>query len=396
MWQRLRHLADGLWLVPGLVVCVFALLGIVVGELERSGRTTNSPFVYSGDASAAATILSTIAGSLITVAGLTFSITIVTLQLVSSQYSPLALRDFLVDRVTQLTAGVFVGVFAFSLLVLRTVSAGAERVPQVGVTLAIGLAVGALGLLLFFIHHTLSRMRVGRIAADIRRRAERVHPTHEDGSRLARPDPAEGASVHASSAGFVVRVDLATLERSLPPGATSVRVHARVGDFVVPGACVLDVTVAELGRDEAARLADAVVVGDERDMREDEALGLRQLADIALRALSPALDDPTTACTCIGHMTALLQPLSERPDGSQSLALRSGSVDVSLARVRFDELLEPLLEVGRRCEDGRTRSMVLAALETVARGAHAAGCHDNADIARREAMLLEKKYTGSA
>lgn len=390
MLHRLRELADGLWLVPGAIVIAFVGLGLAIGELERGQSSTGSTFVYSGDAASARTILATVAGSLVTVSGLTFSITLVALQLVSSQYSPLALREFLADRVTQITAGVSVGVFAFALIVLRTVSAEPEpRIPRVGVTLSIVLGVAALGLLLVFIHHTVSRMRVDRIAADIRRRSERLVASR--GRTLA--ESAEGATdehvpVRAAQTGFVDRVDLDVLARSLPEDISSVRVTVRPGDFVVTGTEVLDVATTSVDDAVCARIRAAVVVGDERDVRADEALGLRQLADIALRALSPGINDPTTACTCVGHMTALLREAAAREGGSEIAHLRDGAVRVSLARVRFDELLEPLLEVGRASDDVRPRAAVAAALDAVADAASAAGDEQRASHARREATRL--------
>lgn len=388
MLGKLRELADGLWLVPGAIVIAFAGLGLAVGELERTGGSTSSAFVYSGDAESATTILATVAGSLITVAGLTFSITLVALQLVSSQYSPLALRDFLADRVTQVTAGVFVGVFAFALLVLRTVrTEPVPSIPRVGVTLSIVLGIGALGLLLVFIHHTVSRMRVDRIAADIRRRSERLvaaRPVCESPASA----PADRESVPATATGFVARVDLDVLAKALPETVSSVWVTVRVGDFVVPGTTLLETAPRALDDDLRERLRAAVVVGDERDVRTDEGLGIRQLADIALRALSPGINDPTTACTCVGHLTALIGAAAARQDGCEISLLRDGAVRVSLPRVRFEELLEPLLEVGRACDDVRPRAAVTAALDAVATAAAAAAEGQRAERVRSEALRL--------
>ena len=152
-WQNVTR---GLWFFPGLVTLAGAALALVLVEIDRVAGTEGIPFAFDGDASAARTILGTVAGSLITVAGLAFSITVVTLQLVSSQFTPRALRSFLGDRTSQLVAGAFVGIFVYCLLVLRVVRGedgeAEEFVPALAVGTSIALALLGLALLLVFIH----------------------------------------------------------------------------------------------------------------------------------------------------------------------------------------------------------------------------------------------------
>jgi uncharacterized membrane protein len=141
---RLRNLLQGFWFVPGLIAIALGALSFVVISIDRAAGPRGLSGAFDGDASAARSILSTIAGSLITVAGLAFTLTVVTLQLVSSQFTPRALRNFLGDRLNQLTAGSFVGIFLYCLLVLRSVRTRVEGqdgfIPALSVTVAILLA----------------------------------------------------------------------------------------------------------------------------------------------------------------------------------------------------------------------------------------------------------------
>jgi uncharacterized membrane protein len=168
-WQALR---SSFWLLPGLITAWMIVLAVVLIDIDRTSGPNGIDWAFSGDAEAARGILSTVAGSLITVAGLSFSITIVTLQLVAGQFTPRAIRGFLSDRVNQSVAGAFVGIFAYCLVVLRSVRAedtdGTNGfVPALAVSSAIALALAALGFLLLFIHHMGQLIQVSQIASRI-------------------------------------------------------------------------------------------------------------------------------------------------------------------------------------------------------------------------------------
>lgn len=166
-WQNVSR---GFWFYPGLVALAFAGLAVALVELDRALSADGLAVLFDGDASAARSILSTVAGSLITVAGLAFSITVVTSQLVSGQFTPRAIRSFFGDRVSELLAGAFVGIFAYCLVVLRAVRAESESdgfVPSLAVTVGILLGLVGLVLLLAFIHRITQLIKVENIAARI-------------------------------------------------------------------------------------------------------------------------------------------------------------------------------------------------------------------------------------
>lgn len=177
MAARLRarwlDLVDGFWFVPAAVALAYVFLALGLIAIDRSGGDGGVDAAFGGDAEAARGILSTIAGSLITVAGLTFSLTIVVLTLVSSQFSTRVVRNLLADRVNQIVAGSFTGLFAFCLIVLRTVRdpqpPEPEFVPALSVSVSIVLALFSLALLLVFIHHMGTSIQAPQIAARVGR-----------------------------------------------------------------------------------------------------------------------------------------------------------------------------------------------------------------------------------
>ncbi len=355
---RTRWLAvrESFWLLPSAVIAGLGVLAFALARLDRHLRFDEGlDLVFGGDASAARDILAAVAGSLVTVAGVTLSLTIVTFALVAGQYSPRAVRSLVQDRLIQLTAGVFVGVVAYCLLVLRVVrdaeNGSGEFVPRLSVTAAITLALFALALLIVFVHHLGSAIRVENIAADVTRHTlsalDELYPERL-GVAADEPDEPErgtGADAFASRPGFVLTVSVEDFAAALPPGSR-LEVHVVAGDFVTertPLATLRPVPADPEGFERAVR--GCVAVTNERTFEQDAAFGTRQLADIALRAISPSLNDPTTAVTCIRYLGACLERLA-----TQALPQRErrvGEATVLVRRRSFAEYVEPLIELSR-------------------------------------------------
>ena len=386
-WQNVTR---GLWFFPGLVTLAGAALALVLVEIDRVAGTEGIPFAFDGDASAARTILGTVAGSLITVAGLAFSITVVTLQLVSSQFTPRALRSFLGDRTSQLVAGAFVGIFVYCLLVLRVVRGedgeAEEFVPALAVGTSIALALLGLALLLVFIHRIAQLVKVENIAAHIAAETaaaiDRLHG-EDDGDRAdANGIPSsweaagEPALVRPRRPGYVRAVSLDSIKDAPLPEGARVHVCVRPGDAVTRATVLLrvwpGVAVDETGR---AELAQVVNVQSERDVSQDSAFGLRQLADIAVRALSPGVNDPTSAMTCIAYLRDLVEALADRDLAARPRHVDERGVLVHAEARGFRELLrESFEEIGRFAHaDARVAVAVVDALAGVGVSAVAAG-----------------------
>jgi len=412
---RLRKGLDTFWLVPGLIALALALLAIALLVVDRRIDDDELWFGYQGGAGAARDVLAVLASSSITVAGLTFSIMIVTLQLVAGQYTPRALRTFLGDRITQVVAGTFVGVFAYSLLVLRSVrgngdGGGDEVVPSLAISVGILLGLVALVLLIVFIHHMSQSIQIAQIAARIEKETRAclgtVYPArqgdavgdHVDSVLESWHDGGDPAVIRLDRSGFVRAVDLGPL--AAVASRESLRMHVRAvpGDFVTPSRALLAVWPCGAAEEDDLRdsLARSVVLANERDLREDMLFGLRQLADIAMRALSPGVNDPTTAATCLRHAQSILERLAATPLPDR-LRVVDGTL-LAVDRRSFGDALEPLAEVaafagGQPLVGG----VVLDALGGIAWEARAAGyedrVHEAVAMARR---LFEPLFSGAA
>jgi uncharacterized membrane protein len=391
-WQTLTA---AFWFVPSAVTAAYVLLAFALIEVDK---VSEIKLGFDGDASAARGILSTIAGSLITVAGLSFSLTIVTLQLVSQQFTPRALRGLLADRVNQVVAGSFVGIFAYCLLVLRVIRTGNEArdlpfVPGLAVSAAIVLALFSLFLLLVFIHHMGRSIQVStiaaRIAGELDEAIDRLYPGPfgEPADEATPPWETDGepGRVTGEKSGFVQRLELGVLASGAPEG-TCVRIPVAPGDFVTQATVLLEVWPSTETEAIEPCLAQAVVIADERDIVQDTRFGIRQLVDIALRAVSPGINDPTTALTCVGYLQGALERLAAR-DFPAQLRRGEGTL-VEARRPDFAEHVElAFVELGRYA-DARVAGSLLAALAAVAEAARRAGATERLEVIRKTAARV--------
>lgn len=319
LWANLR---ESFWFLPA----VMALLALVLAEQavnvdERVGLETVRQFawVYSGSADGARSMLGAIAGSVIGVAGTTFSITIAALSLASSQMGPRLLEHFTRDRGNQLTLGTFIATFAYCLLVLRTVRGGEENafVPHLAVTLGLGLALISLGVLIYFIAHIATGINVGHVirlvSQDLTHTVEAQFPERGTGGPgAASPTPvsvplARAEEVRARGSGYLQALDTGALLRLAARRDGVIRLTVRPGDFVSPGMIVAYTSPVPL-----AEVRAALVLGPRRTSAQDVEFAARQLVEVAVRALSPAINDPFTAIAVLDHLGAALCRVSGR------------------------------------------------------------------------------------
>ena len=366
---RLRAAGDSLrtqlWPLPVFAVLVAIGLGVWLPMVDASVGDDMpeavSNLLIGGGPDAARAILEATAGSLITATSLTFSLTVVTLQLASSQFSPRLLRTFTGDRVVHATLALFLGTFAYALTVLRTVRSGYDNeepfVPHLAVTLAFLLAIASIiGLVLFLAHlareiraETIMRKVHGETAATI----SRVFPDQRGSPGPVLPiAPDSAVFVDAARSGFLTGVDEERLLIAAVKHQAIVRVDSPVGSSLVKG------TPAAVGwvRSGAPRMADEAleeflkdvsstfITGFERTAVQDVAFGFRQLIDVAAKALSPGINDPTTAVHVLGHTSALLCDLTQRELGTRVLRDDDGQVRVILHRPDFATFLNVTLD----------------------------------------------------
>jgi len=377
-----------LWPLPTFGVLIAVLLGVGLPELDRrideDLPDSVTAYLFGGGASAARMVLDAIASSLITVTALTFSLTVVTLQLASSQFSPRLLRTFSRDRFVHVTLAIFLATFTYALTVLRTVRDPTEDqslfVPQVSVTVAFLLALASVVALVLFLAHLVREIRVETMLHNVHRAASattRRVLTQRDGGDPGGPvelpvPPENATSLPAGTSGFLVSASEDALLAAALDADAVVLIDRYPGSSLVAGTPLGLAWPASAGSFEAdtvvllrTRVADAVTTGFERTEDHDVAFGLRQLGDVACKALSPGINDPTTAIHALGHMSALLCQLAGRDLGPVLLRDEQGSVRVVLQRPDLADLLEVALTQPRRY--GAADPMVLGRLVTLLR-----------------------------
>ena len=355
-WARVR---DSLWFVPGIAVVTGTVLAMLAVQVPTPSTESELAriWLFGGGAEGARGVLSAIAGGLITVTGTIFSVTIVALQLASSQFTPRLLGSFMADRVNQAVLGIFIGTFTYTLLVLRTIRSAAEDrvelVPHVGVTIALLLLLLSVGALVLFIDHAARSIQASVILHRESRRAlarvealfpRRVGEAADDVGAAGGADEAAGAPavVAADAAGYLQAVHGEALwplaERG--GGPLTVRMEVHVGAFVFPGKPLAVVWPASrCDAEVAAAVRSAFALGAERTSEQDVEFGLVELSDIAVRALSPGINDPTTALHCIDRLTEVLAALGTRARPSPWRASPDGLVRLRVQDTDFDRAL---------------------------------------------------------
>ena len=298
---------------PRLLPALFAVgaVALAVGLLLVEPESGPLADLFPGSPESARAILATIAGSTITLAGLVFSITMLVLQLSSSQYSPTVLRTFLTDRTSHLTLAVFVATFTYSIVVLRAVGPGEEQRPTVSVTVAQLLMLVTIGVLVLYINHITRKIRVNSIMRAAVLDGERVvERLPSDGEPLANSALrwAGGRPITARDWGYVAFVDTDALLACATTADGRTRVMVTTGDFVAHGDEVAQVWDTDRSYDD--RICESIRIAEERTSDQDPSYVVRQLVDIALRALSPSLNDPTTATQAVFHLREMLSTLS--------------------------------------------------------------------------------------
>jgi uncharacterized membrane protein len=370
--EWLEALADVFWIRPALLV----LGGILLGQAAVLAEQTDTElpwvprgWVYTGGEAGARALLGAVASSTIGVAGTTFSITVAALSLASGQMGPRLLRNFVRDSGNQYALGIFLGTFAYALVVLRTVRSVEEVafVPHLGVTGALLLALLCVGTLVWFVHHVATGINVETV----------IDVVHEDLSdaidRLDRGGPApaigsaspRGVPVTLAERGYLRAVDHDGLADWAEETGAVVVLLVRPGEYLFPGA-----TVAELiqgrGREEAGRaIRAAFSLGSRQAATQDLEFAVRQLVEIALRALSPGINDAFTAIAVVDRLGAALCELAPRRLPSPTIE-RSSRVVLRREVTDYAGLCDAMFHMIRQNAAG-SPAVLIRLLETLRR-----------------------------
>jgi len=325
-WRQLAHdLGTGLLFRPMAITAGLAVIALLLVELERRGLLlpwSSGGWFFRNDPASAQTVLGAIAGSMMSVISIVYSVMLVALSLASVQFSPRILGTFVRDRVSQRTLGVFIGTFTYCLIVMRAVRTDPPWVATWAAALGVGLGLVCLVFLIYFIHHLATGIQVtnivARIASETEEVIEEVYP--RVGTAPAAPRAQPVATVLSDGPGYLQLVDYDGLSALARRHDITIHVSIEPGDFVAHGGELATLAGANVPSDVASACVSAFDLGATRTMQQDVGFGIRQLVDIALKAISPAVNDPSTATICIDRLGALLAELARRPTGARVIS----------------------------------------------------------------------------
>lgn len=423
-WSRVRN---SYLPIPAamLVLAIGLAVGMVYLDEVLHEAEVHVAWLTTMQADAARSALSTLAGSMATIASVVFSITIVALQLAASQFGPHVMRAFLADRGSQITLGTFVGIFVYALVVLIVGRAGSGFVPYAATYLGILLGILSMGVLIYFISHIANVIRLESVIAALARHlessTETVFPDDlghaEMILRETPPAPPAwlhegGVAVRAQAAGYIRWIDERALMRLAIRHDLLIWLHALPGDFVVPGMALMTVAPAARLEEVCTRLLGVVVLGERRTPEQDIPYALQQLVEVAVRALSPGINAPFTALPAIDSIAAGLVRVAGRrmpalrrldEDGTERILVARSHTLAGLARDALGPIasaatrqafvaarvVEVALLIAARARAAEDRDELLAFAAAVAQDSEAALDSE------RERSIIRTRYTAA-
>ena len=327
-WESLRA---NFWFMPTVMVAGAVALSLATINLDKAAPRDNwvatLGWTFTRGPEGSRAVLSTVAGSMMTITSVTFSITIVALQLASSQFGPRLLRNFMRDRGNQISLGTFIATFAYCLLVLRTVNGTEEQrfVPHISVTVGLLMALTSLGVLIYFIHHAAASIQAEYVIANVGRDLDeaiaRLYPEcvglgPAEGTREQNPPTGfdrESRPVASDRSDYLQNIDVDRLMGLAREHDLVISVPHRPGKFLMAGGDLARVWPGDRLDDG---IADAILrafyLGPMRTLTQDVEFAIDQLVEIAVRALSPGVNDPFTAINCVDRLGAALVVLAGR------------------------------------------------------------------------------------
>ena len=376
LWYRMTA---SLWLVPALMILAAVVLAFAMLWLDaRVPPAWLDPvrwFLRIGP-DGARQVLATIASSMITVASLVFSMTLVTLTLASSQLGPRLITRFMRDTINQVVLGTFLATFVYALLILETVSQTTPEpfVPHLSITLGLLLTLVSLLWLIFFIHHVAVSIQADSVIAEVSDELSRAIANPFPQVQVSRTGPLETpfldhlaeppGVVQSLKSGYVQAIDGRALLKRATAEDLLVKVEQRPGDFVIAGTPLLRVWPRRrLSEELAATLREPIVIGRQRTPTQDIDFAVSALVEIALRALSPGINDPQTAIACIDRLAEALAELMRRPEPPALVPDDDGALRLMVTPASFETVVGIAFNPIR--EAGRTNARVLRRLADV-------------------------------
>lgn len=360
-----------LWFIPSLTVtaalAVFAL-SQRVDWLNHTGQLMLPAWLDQGSAADARSLLAATAGAIITTLGLVLSITVVTLSIAASQFGQRLLRRYLRDRGTQVCIGIFAATFVFSLLTLLSVTSHTgekEYVPWLSIWISTLWALTCICVLIYYINHVGQNIQVNNVLAQLSAEfqwALRQGQPQRDLSGIFIPEVRADLCLTAPVSGYIQAIDYGALVKAAADVDATLRFLFRPGQFVFQGAAIAQVEVGRPAKDELQEAFErSVRIGTRRTLPRDPEFATAQIVEIALRAMSPGMNDPNTAITCVDWLADALRALAQYPSGPSVHVDRGGLVRVIEKPHGFDCVVtaayDPIRQVARNSPMLTTRLM---------------------------------------
>jgi uncharacterized membrane protein len=406
-WRR-EVLRTNLWLVPAVEVAGAVILFLCTYALDRAAYDhvfAVPGWAISGGPDVARTVLTAIAAAVITVIGVVFSIVIVALTLTSTQFGPRMLRNFIRDRGTQLTLGTFVATFVYSVLTLGSVGQGSRGafVPHISVTMTLVLVLGDLAVLIYFLHHIAVQIQlpqvIASIAGDLQNAIELEVQDQEAGAdaevaAALIDNKGTGGVVCAPRSGYLQYVEHQTLVRLAAELDAVIHIRYRPGHFIIQGNQYASVWPAAAADVVARELAGAHVTGPYRTLAQDVSFGVDQLVEIAIRALSAAVNDTFTALTCIDWIGDSLCKVTGRWQPTRVYRDAAGVVRVITTETTWERLVQRAFEKVRQAARGMPAVMIRQ-LDALARIMERTTSTADRQVLLDQAAMIERLSTAT-
>ena len=429
-WDSIRN---SFWFLPGAMSLGALLLALACTWIDGPLRTwlaDQVPWIGVSTSAARAT-LAAISSATVSIAGIVFSVMLVTLSITSSQYGSRLLRTFMSDTVTQLALGTLVGTSLFAMTALAGIrDRGGTSVANISVIVGLAMAIASLAVLIAFIHHVAKLIQapnvVAAVAQDLDAAFDRLFPEgvgapadarHSVPADFTVPDEGSGAPVVSTIEGYLQAIDANTLINLGKSRDLFLRLLVKPGEFVERGQCLLEVwplevltpdarkieireshshqngrrTASDFGVEFEAAVNEALIVGPRRTPRQDAECALEELVEVAVRALSPGINDPFTAMSCIDRIAASLGRVAERNPSHPLRFDRDGMPRIFAPVTTFADLMDAAFNQIRQhgCQCVAVAIRMVSAFRRIA--AHAQNGEQLESI-RLHASMLQRDF----
>jgi len=375
IWESIR---TSLWFIPALMAVIVSGFAFMLVKIDSSLPSALEIFLFTGGPEGARTLLSTIAGSMITIAGVTFSITIVALTLATSQFGPRLLRNFMVDKFNQLVLGAFIATFVYCLLVLKAIQTFEDPVyvPKLAVSFSFILALADLAILIYFFHHVSTAINAEQVIKGVYKELtgtigrlfneQDEYPIPQKGIKGPLPDfQKDSTLVYSSACGYLRAIDSEGLFRLAVQDNLVIQLKYRPGDYVFTGTPLAAVIPEkEEGSETESKIRNLFLLGSSRSPEQDIEFAIHQLVEIALRALSPGINDPYTAISCINRLGDAICQLNSKKFPSPRRYDKEGHLRLVLDVFTYQGVLDAAFNQIRQSAAGSV-AVYIRLLETL-------------------------------